>query len=50
MNVDTLCFILQKAIMECGEEWSTNKKMIKLDGKPVTKMVCFAVKLLNLCH
>ncbi|KAJ6221691.1 hypothetical protein RDWZM_000236 [Blomia tropicalis] len=28
-----------KAILESGEEWAMNRKMVKLEGKPVTKML-----------
>ncbi|XP_017493092.1 PREDICTED: CWF19-like protein 2 [Rhagoletis zephyria] len=28
-----------KAILETGEEWATNRKLIKLEGRPVTKVI-----------
>ena len=44
-NFTLHCSHKQKAIMECEEEWSINKKLIKLEKNSVTKMVIILITL-----
>jgi len=31
--------ILQKAVLECGTEWATNKKLVDLSGRDVCQAI-----------
>ena len=35
----TVCVCLQKAIMECDEEWAMNKKVVDLSSKDIRQAV-----------